>query len=101
MWLADRPWEQVTLAGSGSFSVRETYDHFLLSKSAPAVHLLAVGDSTMRTFGLSIAAFGQTAQEPLPISVSGRMLFSVERHDYRQILLRTAPDKRASVLPMP
>jgi hypothetical protein len=57
-----RPWEQVSLAGSGSFSVRETYARYLLSKSAPGVHLIAVGDPTTRGFGLSLAASGQKAQ---------------------------------------
>ena len=53
-----RPWDQVTLAGSGSFSVRETYAHYILSKNAPAIHLMAVGDPTARTFGLALSAFG-------------------------------------------
>ena len=27
-----RPWDQVTVAGSGSFSVRETYAHYVLAR---------------------------------------------------------------------
>ena len=57
-----RPWDQVTLAGSGSFSVRETYARYVLSQSAPAIHLLSVGDPMSRTFGLALAAYGQIAQ---------------------------------------
>lgn len=57
-----RPWEQNTLAGSGSFSVRETYANYVLSKTAPAIHLPAVGDPASRTFGLSLAAFSTTGR---------------------------------------
>lgn len=60
-----RPWEQVSFGGSGSFSVRETYPHFILSKSAPAVHLLSVGDPVAQTFGVHLAATGTTQTQSL------------------------------------
>lgn len=45
-----RPWEQNSITGTGNFSSRETYAHCTLSKTAPAVHLLAVGN--LQSFGL-------------------------------------------------
>lgn len=57
-----RPWEQNSLSGSGSFSVRETHARFVLSKQAPAVHLLSVADPQAQTFSLQLAAWGRQAQ---------------------------------------
>ena len=57
-----RPWEQNSLSGSGSFSVRETHARFVLEKQAPAVHLLAVADPAAQTFGLHLAAWARQAQ---------------------------------------
>ena len=57
-----RPWEQNSLSGSGSFSVRETHARFVLSKEAPAVHLLAVADPSAQTFGLQLAAWARQEQ---------------------------------------
>lgn len=52
-----RPWEQNSIEGTSSFSVSDTYSHFILSKTAPAIHLLAVADPQAQTFGLSLQAF--------------------------------------------
>ncbi len=57
-----RPWEQNSLSGSGSFSVRETHARFRLSKDAPAVHLLAVADPLAQTFGLQLEASAKQDQ---------------------------------------
>jgi hypothetical protein len=51
-----RPWEQNSIGGSGSFSVPETHCRFVLSKSAPAIHLLDVADPANKSFGLHFAA---------------------------------------------
>lgn len=60
-----RPWEQNSVEGTGSFSVRDTYSSFTLSKSAPAVHLLKVADPVKQTFGMELEAFGTTADAKL------------------------------------
>jgi hypothetical protein len=52
-----RPWEQNSVGGSGSFSAPDTHCQFVLSKTAPAVHLLDVSDVRAKTFGLNLAAF--------------------------------------------
>ena len=57
-----RPWEQNNIGGSGSFSVPETHCKFILSKSAPAIHLLGVADANRQTFGLNMAAIAPTDQ---------------------------------------
>jgi len=54
-----RPWEQNSFEGTGSFSVPDTYTRLVLSKNAPAIHLLRVADPQTRTFGLELAAFGR------------------------------------------
>ena len=59
-----RPWEQNSLGGSGSFSVPETHCNFVLSKSAPPIHLLGVADPESKTFGIDLAARG-FANQPL------------------------------------
>ncbi len=60
-----RPWDQVSFGGSGSFSVPESYPRFILSKSAPAVHLLSVGDPAAQTFGLQLTVSGTTQADHL------------------------------------
>ena len=57
-----RPWDQDSISGSGSYQVRDTYAHFVLSKDAPGVHLLGVGDPQSQTFGLQLSAAGTQAQ---------------------------------------
>jgi len=57
-----RPWEQNSVSGSGSFSVRETHARFVLSKSAPAVNLLSVADPAAQTFGLALSARAQQGE---------------------------------------
>lgn len=58
-----RPWEQCNVEGTSSFSVSDTYSHWVLSKTAPAVHLLSVADAKAKTFGLCLAASAATAQK--------------------------------------
>jgi len=58
-----RPWDQPNFEGTSSFSVIDTHSEFILSKSAPALHLLGVGDAEQKTIGLELAAFGQTDAE--------------------------------------
>ncbi len=53
-----KPWEQNSFEGTGSFVARETYSKFVLSKTAPAIHLLGVADPVARTLGVELAAFG-------------------------------------------
>jgi len=54
-----RPWEQNSVEGTSSFSVSDSYTKWVLSKSAPAIHLLGIGDPVAGTFGLNLAACGQ------------------------------------------
>ena len=54
-----RPWIQSSLSGQSDFSVRNAYPHFTLSKTAPAVHLLAVGDPHAQTLGVQFATYGE------------------------------------------
>ncbi len=56
------PWEQNSLGGSGSFSAPDTHCKFVLSKSAPAIHLLDVADANARTFGIHVETMG--SEEP-------------------------------------
>ena len=60
-----RPWEQNTVEGTGSFTVRETYSKWRLSKSAPAVQLLDVADVGAQTLGLKLEAFAPKSPQPL------------------------------------
>ena len=90
-----RPWDQVTLAGSGSFSVRETYARYTLSKNAPAIHLLGVGDPTKRTFGLALAAFGQSGQKAQTL----RWRFESDGNVRREGTLDTRPGKLVMLPP--
>jgi hypothetical protein len=57
-----RPWEQNSVGGSGSFSAPDTHCRFILSKSAPAIHLLGVSDASTKSFGLKLAAFARDHQ---------------------------------------
>lgn len=52
-----KPWEQNSFEGTGSFAVLDTHTRVVLSKTAPAVHLLRVADPQAQTFGLELAAF--------------------------------------------
>ncbi len=56
-----KPWEQNSFEGTSDFSVRDSHTRVVLSKSAPAIHLLRVADPQARTFGLELAAFGNEA----------------------------------------
>lgn len=60
-----REWEQNSVEGTGSFSVRDTYSQFTLSKTAPAIHLLNVADPANKTFGMELTAFGTTGDAKL------------------------------------
>jgi hypothetical protein len=51
-----RPWEQNNSSGIGSFSAPDSFSKFMLSKTAPAIHLLAVADPQAATLGLALAA---------------------------------------------
>jgi len=55
-----RPWDQANVEGTSSFSVIDTHSEFILSKTAPALHLLSVGDAAKGTIGLALAAYGQS-----------------------------------------
>ena len=54
-----RPWEQNSFEGTGSFSVIDTHSEFIMSKTAPALHLLGVGDAAAGKIGIHLAARGQ------------------------------------------
>jgi hypothetical protein len=54
-----RPWEQCSFEGTSSFSVIDTHSAFVMSKTAPALHLLGVGDPATGKIGLKLAAYGQ------------------------------------------
>lgn len=55
-----RPWEQCSFEGTSSFSVIDTHSEFIMSRTAPALHLLGVGDAATGKIGLHLAALGQT-----------------------------------------
>jgi len=55
-----RPWEQNSFAGVSSFAALDSHAQYVMSKTAPAVHLLSVADAKSETFGLTLAAVGQT-----------------------------------------
>jgi hypothetical protein len=55
-----RPWEQCSFEGTSSFSVIDTHSEFVMSKTAPALHLLGVGDAATGKVGIHLAALGQT-----------------------------------------
>ena len=54
-----RPWEQNSFGGVGGFSIREGYTQCILSREAPAVHLLQVADPANKTFGVQVGVFGK------------------------------------------
>ncbi|MCX7933697.1 MAG: DUF6067 family protein, partial [Planctomycetota bacterium] len=54
-----RPWEQNSIEGCSCFTSVEAWSRFVLSKTAPGIHLLAVADPAAQTFGVRLAAFGQ------------------------------------------
>ncbi|MEI6519196.1 MAG: glycoside hydrolase domain-containing protein [bacterium] len=54
-----RPWEQNSFEGTSSFSVIDTHSEFIMSKSAPALHLLNVGSAVSGNIGLVMKAKGQ------------------------------------------
>ena len=54
-----RPWEQNSFEGTGSFSVIDTHSEFIMSKTAPALHLLGVGDAAAGRIGIHLVACGQ------------------------------------------
>ncbi|MGD0090997.1 MAG: glycoside hydrolase domain-containing protein [Planctomycetota bacterium] len=56
-----KPWEQNSFEGTSTFAVRDTHTKVLLSKSAPAIHLLRVANPQAQTFGLELAAFSNEA----------------------------------------
>ena len=51
-----KPWEQNSFEGTGTFAVLDTHTRVVLSKTAPAIHLLRVADPDAKTFGLELAA---------------------------------------------
>lgn len=55
-----RPWEQCSFEGTSSFSVIDTHSEFIMSKTAPALHLFGVGDAAAGKIGIHLAALGQT-----------------------------------------
>ena len=55
-----RPWEQNSFEGTSTFAVIDTHSEFVMSKTAPALHLLGVGDAIAGKIGLHLAARGQT-----------------------------------------
>jgi hypothetical protein len=56
-----RPWLQNSVTGQADFSSRDSFARFVLSKTAPAVHVHAVGDPAANTFGLALSAFSPKA----------------------------------------
>ena len=55
-----RPWSQDSFEGTSDFSVTDTHSLFVLSKTAPALHLLSVGDADKGEVGMRLSARGQT-----------------------------------------
>ncbi|MBM4031807.1 MAG: hypothetical protein FJ291_08495 [Planctomycetes bacterium] len=55
-----RPAEQNSFEGTSFFSDIDTHSEVVMSKTAPALHLLGVGDAAAGKIGLHLAAFGQT-----------------------------------------
>ena len=55
-----RPWEQNSFEGTSTFAVIDSHSEFVMSKTAPALHLLGVGDAAAGKIGLKLAAFGQS-----------------------------------------
>jgi hypothetical protein len=55
-----RPWDQDNFGGSGSFAVQQTYPKFVLSKSAPSLHLLSIGDPATQKLGVEFAGISKS-----------------------------------------
>ncbi len=92
-----RPWEQNSFEGTSSFSVVDTHSQFVMSKTAPALHLLSVGDSVDGTFGIHLAAQGQTDGEIAwtyqSEDVTRDGTAKVAKGTYREIVNASAIDK--------
>lgn len=54
-----RPSEQNSFEGTSTFTVIDSHSEFIMSKTAPALHLLSVGDAATGKLGLRLAAVGQ------------------------------------------
>jgi hypothetical protein len=54
-----RPWEQNSFEGTSTFAVPDSHSEFIMSKTAPALHLLGMGDVTTGQLGVRLAAQGQ------------------------------------------
>ncbi|MBA3707333.1 MAG: hypothetical protein H0W83_00770 [Planctomycetes bacterium] len=54
-----RPWEQNAFPPMGSFAAHDTYAHLILSRTAPAIHLLSIGDGRAGTAAARVSAFAQ------------------------------------------
>lgn len=57
-----RPWLQNSITGQNDFSSRDAFARAKLSSSAPALHVLALGDPEKNTFGLHLNAFSKKPQ---------------------------------------
>ena len=55
-----RPWIQSSISGQSDFSVYKAYPRLTLSKTAPAVQLLSVGDPHAKTLGVQFAVSGNS-----------------------------------------
>ncbi|OPZ31174.1 MAG: hypothetical protein BWZ02_00376 [Lentisphaerae bacterium ADurb.BinA184] len=55
-----RPWEQNSVEGTSSFAVVDTHSRYVLSKSAPAIHLRGVAQPDGQAIGLDLAAWSKT-----------------------------------------
>ncbi len=54
-----RPWEQNSIEGTSSFTVLDSHSRCVLSRTAPAVHLDAVGDPASGAFGFRLGAWSK------------------------------------------
>jgi hypothetical protein len=87
-----RPWEQNSIGGSGSFSVRDSYAHCTLAKAAPALHILSVADMDKQTMGLHFAALSGA---PCDLTWS----LESDAGEKKDGQLKLEPGKLADVLP--
>lgn len=55
-----RPWEQNSFEGTSTFAVVETHSQWVLSRRAPALQLLEVGNAATRKIGARLAAQAQS-----------------------------------------
>ena len=57
-----RPWEQNSVSGTSDFSSRESHPQYVLRKTAPALHVLRVGDPTdPPSLGMELTVTSRTA----------------------------------------